>query len=78
MRALSLLPANSGWQLEAATGVNDSGQIVGYGINPQGQTDGFLIDTSFSPEPGTLVLLCAGGVILGWARRRLRRSGADS
>jgi probable HAF family extracellular repeat protein len=28
----SLLAANSGWELLAATGINDAGQIVGYGV----------------------------------------------
>ncbi len=37
-----LIPANSGWVLQAANGINDSGQIVGYGtIN--GQTHAFLL-----------------------------------
>ena len=32
----SLLPPNSGWTLTSATGINDAGQIVGYGLNPAG------------------------------------------
>ncbi len=32
----SLIPANSGWQLYTATGINDKGQITGWGINSQG------------------------------------------
>jgi probable HAF family extracellular repeat protein len=48
MRDLNdLIPANSGWTLQSATGINDSGQIVGYGINPFGQTHAFLL-TSIS------------------------------
>ena len=27
----TLIPANSGWQLEAATDINDAGEIIGYG-----------------------------------------------
>jgi hypothetical protein len=34
MRDLTmLLPAGSGWTLEAASGINDRGQIVGNGSN---------------------------------------------
>jgi probable HAF family extracellular repeat protein len=40
----SLLPSNSGWDLEEATAVNDSGWIVGYGINSAGSIDGFLLE----------------------------------
>jgi probable HAF family extracellular repeat protein len=37
-----LIPRNSGWVLEAANSINDSGEIVGYGaIN--GQEHGFLL-----------------------------------
>lgn len=40
---LNNLTAGSGWQLEAATGINDAGQIVGYGyFEGQGPT-GFLL-----------------------------------
>jgi hypothetical protein len=27
----SRIPSNSGWVIQAATGINDAGQIVGYG-----------------------------------------------
>ncbi len=33
----TLIPANSGWVLQGAQAINDSGEIVGYGVNPQGQ-----------------------------------------
>jgi hypothetical protein len=36
--------AGQQWVLEEATAINDSGQIVGYGVNPEGQTDAYLID----------------------------------
>jgi probable HAF family extracellular repeat protein len=32
----SLLPAGSGWTLWCATGINNAGQIVGYGLDSQG------------------------------------------
>lgn len=37
------LPANSGWFLEEANGINDSGQICGLGVSPAGSDDGFLL-----------------------------------
>jgi probable HAF family extracellular repeat protein len=39
-----LFNAGSGWTLQFATGINDKGQIVGYGLNPQGQTHAFLLN----------------------------------
>ena len=51
----NLIPANSGWTLEQATGINDSGQICGNGVNPSGQPEAFLLTPT--PEPSTLVLL---------------------
>jgi probable HAF family extracellular repeat protein len=38
----SLLPANSGWELTAAYGINDRGQIVGKG-KKDGQTKAYLL-----------------------------------
>jgi probable HAF family extracellular repeat protein len=38
----TLIPAKSGWVLQTATGINDAGQIVGYGTFKK-QTRGFLL-----------------------------------
>lgn len=52
----SLLPANSGWQLYNATGINDADQIVGDGIL-NGQYEGFLLDlNTATPEAGSGIL----------------------
>jgi probable HAF family extracellular repeat protein len=40
-----LLPAGSGWVLLSATGINNAGQIVGYGTR-NGQTRAFLLNLS--------------------------------
>ena len=63
----SLLTANSGWNLEAATGINDSGDIVGYGTNPNGQIEAFELTPV--PEPATLVLFALGGLGLMLRKR---------
>jgi len=57
----TLLPANSGWDLEEAYGINDSGLVVGIG-GKDGTIHGFLLDASgaAAPEPGTWALLLAG------------------
>jgi probable HAF family extracellular repeat protein len=58
-----LIPVDSRWTLEAATGINDAGQIVGLGEDPAGDVHRFLLtpgsDPSATtvPEPSTLALL---------------------
>lgn len=39
----TLIPPGSGWKLTEATGINDAGQIIGNGINPNGQSHAFLL-----------------------------------
>lgn len=39
----TLLPANSGWQLQAAVAINDNGQITGYGFTSAGEQHAFLL-----------------------------------
>jgi hypothetical protein len=54
-----------------SNGVNDNGQIVGFYVDGNGNTDGLLAST---PEPGTLAM---GGLSLfavGLYRTRRRRS----
>jgi probable HAF family extracellular repeat protein len=50
----SLLPANSGWTLVTATGINNQGVIAGTGIegnNPDAAQVGFMLFPSSSPTP---------------------------
>ena len=49
----------SGWTLQAATGLNDNGQIVGYGLNPVGQRRAFLL----TPRPRLQNIQLAAGAI---------------
>ncbi|HVW10749.1 MAG TPA: PEP-CTERM sorting domain-containing protein [Bryobacteraceae bacterium] len=69
----TLLPANSGWVLQGAEGINDSGQIVGYGLF-NGTAEAFLMNTDLgaaaTPEPGTVVLLTMGAGIIAFVRKQ--------
>ncbi len=60
----SLLPSGSGWNLGGATGINDSGQIVGYGID-NGQDHAFLLTPQSSgvPDGGRTLGLLATGLL---------------
>lgn len=62
---LDLIP----WSLQVATGVSAGGEtIVGYGIDPEGHTQGWIATI---PEPATLVLM---GLAAAWAQRtRVRK-----
>jgi probable HAF family extracellular repeat protein len=66
----SLIDPASGWTLEDANAINDNGQIVGYGIGPDGNADAYLLTPT--PEPATVGLLAAGLAAL-IARRNKRR-----
>jgi probable HAF family extracellular repeat protein len=46
----SLLPSGSGWTLQVANGINDAGQIVGYGVH-NGLQRGFVMTPPAPPPP---------------------------
>ncbi len=57
----------TGWALESCNGISDDGlTLVGYGINPSGQTEAWIATI---PEPTTICLLGLGGC---WLLRKRR------
>ena len=73
----SLIPASSGWNLWIANAINNKGQIIGTGTNPNGATRAFLLTpVSEAPEPTSLTLLSLGALgLAGHAWRKRRRAG---
>lgn len=61
--------ANSGWVVERAYGINDKGQIVGSGLNANGEHHAFLI--SAAPEPETYLMMLMGLSMIARMRRRI-------
>jgi probable HAF family extracellular repeat protein len=56
----ALINPSLGWTLLYATGINNEGQIVGQGENPEGQYHAFLLTpTGAAPEPSAGTLLAA-------------------
>ncbi|MFI5335261.1 MAG: PEP-CTERM sorting domain-containing protein [Opitutales bacterium] len=68
----SLVTGYPGWVLQEAVGINDSGQIVGYGT-VYGAQAAFLLTPTAVPEPATTAAL--GGMaslLVAWFRLRRR------
>lgn len=62
---LSQMLANqSGWNLYIASGINDSGEIVGFGTDPSGKYQVFRLEPSPVPEPTVSAILSLAGVAL--------------
>ena len=61
--------SGAGWTLVNAFDINDSGQIVGYGFDPSGQTRAFLLNEIPEPTPRSLV----AAALIGIAASRRRR-----
>jgi probable HAF family extracellular repeat protein len=52
MQDLNSLSVTPGWTLQEARALNDKGQIVGFGINPSGETHAFLLVPQADEIPG--------------------------
>jgi len=78
----NLIPPNSGWTLSSATGINDLGQIAGYGqIN--GQTHAFRLDPPLVGDPppadaSTISGHACNGVFTGTFHGNLTASSGQS
>ena len=63
--------SGTGWTLQGSRDISNAGHIVGWGINPDGASHGFLL--TVIPEPSTFVLLAMGALaLLAYAWRRWR------
>lgn len=56
----TLIPPDSGWILEVATGINDRGQIIGIGMHPAGQVRAFLL----TPVPVLQISLTGSNTVI--------------
>jgi len=57
----------TGWMLSEATGISADGKVItGFGINPGGQTQAWMVQI---PEPATLTMLSLGGLAILRRRR---------
>jgi len=63
----SLISPSSGWTLSAVAAINNSGDIVGYGLY-NGNYEAFLLTPT--PEPASLGLMAIGAMGLPLARRK--------
>ncbi len=68
----SLIDATGEWHIEAAVGINDSGQIAANGCHPVLGCHALRLDlVSSVPEPSTAIL-CVTGLAILWAPSRRR------
>jgi len=66
---LNNLIDDGNWSLLRASDINDTGEIVGVGINPNGVRTTFLLKPI--PEPSTLLLLASGlAGLAAWRRKK--------
>lgn len=65
-----LFPPGSGWSSVAALSINDNGQILGWGTNPEGEYAKFILTPNAVPEPGTWTVFGLMAAAAGWRARR--------
>ena len=69
----TLIPPNSGWTLMEASGINDQGQIVGYGTAPDGTLHDYELNPLAQPVPEPTVFAFFGLVAAALAARAAAR-----
>jgi probable HAF family extracellular repeat protein len=68
----TLLDASgANWTLTTAAGINDSGRIVGTGVNPAGKTHAFLLTPVPEPGAGAALLFGVCSLVGGRPRRKV-------
>ena len=67
-----LIDSSSGWYLETACAINNLGEIVGEGFNPQGNNDAFLLTPISEPPPLQLTIVLGTILTGGFACKRHR------
>ncbi len=72
-----MLSTASGWDLLRATGINDRGEIVGFGFSPASKESDFMLEPSPVPEPTALVAFALAGGVLA-TRSLAKRYGSPS
>jgi probable HAF family extracellular repeat protein len=65
----NLIPADSGFTLTGAVGINDLGQIVAQGSDSLGNTHALFLNPTVVPEPTSLSVLTLAGAALLFRRR---------
>ena len=68
-----LIDPASGWWISEARAINDQGQIVGHGVNADGEIRGFVL-TLPVPEPETYAMMLAGLALVGVVARHRKKS----
>lgn len=62
-----LIDPTSGWTLEQANGINDAGEIVGFGTNSSGRTDAFLLIPNNLCPPNSVITITTTSLASGTA-----------
>jgi probable HAF family extracellular repeat protein len=67
----------NGWTLESATGISGDGlKVVGFGTNPEGNTEAWLADLKGLPEPVPTPALLPGLLAIAYKNHRKRKHQA--
>lgn len=68
---IDLIPPDSGWRPTDVYSINDLGQILGRGTNPDGHIVNFLMTPAEQvPEPGTWAVFGLAAAAFAWRARR--------